>query len=445
MRKNLTIIIVIYYLIIWAGSISLAQSKEISVVSDDWVYQDMAILNQSKLLANYPIDWVRAGKKLFRLEIAYYIKQLVLDSLKNQNIKNQLLGAKSLALQRLVKEFQAELSNLGIKTTDIAQISLSPVDYQAENDGYLDLDQVVKIEKPNDQEPYYYYGQYYSNLVQKNFLFIPTLHIRPEDYQLFDKLTTKPTILYQPELDNKSFLAIKGNLPLNDTFVDGYYLFPISDNLFGEQNFSKQKILELLDEINQIKQVNQLWRINGLLWLEGFLQFANDFTRKIDLENFQKGIKVGGLLVYSEAELNQINLEPNRFGLPSDNTIKPLDLDNLTPKNIQALQINIQGSLPLTPQASLYGGLDLLYRDFELPREDFWPSDTKASAGLSYQFDNYWTLSTYQSLVNFHQKENILSTTSLGVNYHDWITLWLAYQLVSFKDPVLQGTISINF
>jgi len=447
MRKYLTFSLVgIFLLSILASLVSFAQNKESSVVKDDWVYQDMNVLSQAGLLVNYPFEWVKTGKKLCRIEFAYYIKHLIMESLKEVNFKKRLSETTTVALQRLLKEFQLELYNLGIKTTDIAQINLSPSDFKADNDGYVDLDQLLSSEKPNQQEPYYYFGEYYNNLMQKTFLFIPTIHIRPNDLKLFEGKSTEPKIVYQPEIDKSiSFLVVKGNLPLEDIYIDGYYLFPFKEDFWNPKDDSNQKIMGLLDEVNQIKQVDHLWRLNGILGLEGFLQLTNDFSVKVNLEQLEQGIKIGGLLVYSDSSTNKIGLEPSQFGLPNDKTTKPMDLDKLTPKNIKALQINIHGALPLTPQASLYGGFDLLYRDLEVPLETFWPSDTKASAALFYQLNDYWTLSTYQSLVNFHQKDNLLSTTSLGVNYHDWVTLWLAYQLVSFKDPVLSGTLSIHF
>jgi hypothetical protein len=38
-----------------------------------------------------------------------------------------------------------------------------------------------------------------------------------------------------------------------------------------------------------------------------------------------------------------------------------------------------------------------------------------------------------------------LSTTSVGVRYNDWITLWLAYQCINFNDQKVTGTVTFQF
>jgi hypothetical protein len=163
--------------------------------------------------------------------------------------------------------------------------------------------------------------------------------------------------------------------------------------------------------------------------------------------NIDQGIKVGSLLVYTDNPGLKPKIAPNDFGLPSYSSRRntAVDWDLLKENNLDALQINIQGKLNLTPQTALYGGIDLFYQDSQDQSlfEDLLPPEAKYSAGVNYQMNNYWTLLSYQSFVSSNSE--LLSTTSLGVEYNDWITLWLAYQMLDFKSDRLTGVITFRF
>jgi hypothetical protein len=237
----------------------------------------------------------------------------------------------------------------------------------------------------------------------------------------------------------------------------GYYLFPIEesklDSLVVEKYVNSKlndSVLALLDEVNQIQQIDSLWRFNGVLPLSGYLPMVTDLKARPLVGNLDQGMKIGGLLIYTENPSTKNSFEVNNFGLPFYNqrlitTATPMDLDTINGKNLQTLQINILGSMALSPQTSLYGGVDFLYRGTNTGLDNIWPSDAKASAGLNYHFNDYWTVLTYQSFVNSNLQTGLLSTTSVGVDYNDWVTLWLAYQLLNFDKPVLSGAISVRF
>ncbi|MGD9155725.1 MAG: hypothetical protein PVG90_09540, partial [Bacillota bacterium] len=122
-----------------------------------------------------------------------------------------------------------------------------------------------------------------------------------------------------------------------------------------------------------------------------------------------------------------------------------VDWDVLQQNDLDALQINIKGSLNLTRQTAVYGGIDLLYQESPDKSlfEDILLPETKYSAGVNYRMSNYWKLLSYQSFVN--SSSEWLSTTSLGVEYKEWITLWLAYQMLDFKTDRLTGVITFRF
>jgi hypothetical protein len=206
-----------------------------------------------------------------------------------------------------------------------------------------------------------------------------------------------------------------------------------------------------LDEVNQFQQVDSLLRYNGSLNLDGFLKLNVDLRDQSKaVGNLEQGLTIGGLLIYSNNSLLQT--KPTKdFGLPVFNSrqaslITPVDLDLISSsKSLQSLQINIQGTLEIAPQTSLFGGIDLFYQSSTIHLDNLWPSDTKASAGVTFHVNDYWTFLTYQSLVNSQNNEGWLSTTSVGVEYNDWITLWLAYQFLKFDNPILTGTLSFRF
>jgi hypothetical protein len=435
--------------------IGITQESNIIGVDSAWVYQNMELLAREGLINDYPLDWVKAGHKLSRFELAYYLKQVVLN-LGNKKGAPRLPPGIVQSLQALVIEFQKELSDLGIKTTDINKVSPNPTGLNNKLDSYQDLDSILSVNDGNSPKSYYYYGQYYSELQRKSFLFIPVDFVKSAYLNVLESSNGSINILYQPQLSS-SFLVLKGNLPAENQSLKGYYLFPVEDIFGGGSGRAtpsigmNKSILSLLDEISQIQQVDNLFRYNGSFNFEGFLKLKVDLTDKdkLFIGDLNQSLTIGGLLVYSNNSLNTIS-ETKDFGLPVFNSrqnslITPVDLDQINSKTLQTLQINIQGTVEIAPQTSLFGGIDLLYQGPAISLDNLWPSDTKASAGVTFRYNDYWTFLTYQSLVNSQNKSGWFSTTSIGVEYNKWATLWLAYQFLKFDNPMLTGTLSIRF
>jgi len=421
-----------------------------------WVYEAMGFLQQKGIISEYPSDWVNSGNQLSRFEVAYYIKGFIIK----QPTAKELPITTIEVLQKLIAEFRMELTDLGIQITDIYKVSpnLAALDMQV-ND-YQDLDTILLKNEAATPQPFYYFGQYFNNFQKKSFVFIPQDYVESNYMVLINAIDTGINLIYPAKIRNDpSFLVMRGYLPVTDKkTLMGYYLFPIEEfqtgwGVIGKYGDTKinELVLALLDEVNQIQQLSSLWRFNGILPLNDYLAMKTDLTAKSLAGNLNQGLKIGGLLVYTENPSNRKNsLEVNNFGMPFYNPrlvtpAMPIDLDAISDKNLQAIQINIMGELALTPQASLYGGVDMLYRGANTGLESPWPTDTKASAGINYHFNNYWTVLTYQSFVNSHLQTGLQSTTSIGVDYNSWVTLWLAYQLVNFDNPVVSGTVSLRF
>jgi hypothetical protein len=445
-------------MVIGAGFSPVGFAQGINDVRTDsnWIYRNMELLAREGLLKDYPMDWVQAGHSLERSEIAYYLKQMVLQfEGKQRDLKLSPWVIE--VFQALILEFQKELGDLGIKATDINNISPNPISLNYKPDNYQDLDLILESRNHDDTpQSYYYYGHYYSEWQRKSFFFIPSDFIATYDANQLEVNHGVVNILYQPQLSS-SFLVLKGSLPGENHSIKGYYLFPITGiqealNLQANTMNSGQNrfILSLLDEVNQLQQVDSLLRYSGSLNLEGFLKLNVDLLDQNKAAgNLDQGLTIGGLLIYSNNSLLKTS-QTKDFGLPVFNSrqtslITPVDLDLINSKSLQSLQINIQGTVEIAPQTSLFGGIDLFYQKSTIHLDNLWPSDAKASAGVTFHMNDYWTFLTYQSLVNSQSNEGWFSTTSVGVEYGNWITLWLAYQFLKFDNPTLTGTLSFRF
>lgn len=447
------ILIVIIVTTAFPGTVLMQTDFRASMV-EPWVYAEMELLFREGLISDYPSEWVSSGNKLTRFEIAYYIKMIInnkLDSLKGQVQRESIRQAEVESLRRLVAEFRPELTAMGVEITNIYTISPNLDETTYRTDDYQDLDVVLSHINGTavEQGSYYYFGQYIREIYRKSFLFLPSIFIKGDNLALLQGTVGTINIVYHPDQgDNPPYLVVKGELPLDaDNIINGYYLFPI-DNLAGE-NASKEtnydlsvSVLDLLDEVNHVRQVENLWRFNGPAPLKGYSNFEPDFQSKLVFGKLNNSVKIGGFLVTSNTEPDLINV-----GLPFFSSRQPtaVDLDNIFDSDLQSFHINIQGNMSLNSKTSITGELELLYRGDKYGWDKIWPTDTKAGAGIEYQFNNYWSFLSYQSFVNSQMEEGLLSTTSLGLEYNNWATLWLAYQIVSFDDSRVTGALTFRF
>lgn len=426
---------------------------------EEWIYRQLDSLYQQGFIPNYPKEWVQSGNQLSRFEIAYYIKGIFT---KDQEHTGRTLLPPSMvqSFQKLIMEFREELMAFGIKITDIEDINLKFVEEASFGEEYQDLDVLLKERKKKfngfQPEPSYYLGHYYQSLQQKSFVFIPGEFVNPGDTKLLERVDNTINVVYPQHLgETHSMVVIPGKLPVSkDNSVEGYYLFPIPEqerkvtNLFDLE----QSVLTVVDEVSRIHQIQSLWKFEGHLYFSDYLNKEIGLQTNLILGNINEGIKVGGILLFSQNPVNESFLEAGDFGLPfyevfPNSAPLAVDLDKITDSSLESIFINIRGAKSLTPQTSIYGGLDLVYQNSEPTSlfDGFYHSNTKASAGMSYRMNNYWTLLTYQSFVNSQLKNGVLSTTSIGVDYDDWVTFWLAYQLLDFNDPVVTGALIFRF
>jgi hypothetical protein len=436
-----------------------AQTKQYVTAADyQWVYDAMQLFSGQGDIANYPKDWVKSGHDLSRIEVAYYLKQLLENNTAAQQSGQTVFSPHKLELiQRLMEEFTDELTALGINTTEIEKISPKLIVPAQKPTDYQDLDLIigpVTGVTNGDTMPCYYFGQYYAALQRKEFVFLPAEYVAPGDIKLLESGINDINVVYQLGLKTKQlFLIIKGDLPVkNQPTVAGYFLFPLADRdrvLSGSEVPLGNSILALVDEVKQLKQVDNIQRMEGRVSLNGYFKLDTGINNNVFKGNIDQGIKIGSLLVYADDPAAKLKAGTNQFGLPSYTSRQStaVDWDVLKQNSLDSLQIKIKGSLNLSPQTAVYGGIDLLYQesDHKSLFEGLLPPEAKYSAGVNYQMSNYWKLLSYQSFVSSSSSSELLSTTSLGVEYNNWITLWLAYQMLDFKSDRLTGVITLRF
>ncbi len=451
-KKSISIIL-ITMMMMGAG---YAEGTLYKATLEPWIYQAMGFLKQKGFIADYPADWVNSGNQLSRFEIAYYIKGFITS----QSAAPNLPDSEVEILRKLIAEFQMELTDLGVQITDIDQVHPNLSKISSEVGEYQDLDNIISKTKTAIQQPYYYFGQYFSKLRKKTFIFIPLEYVRSNYAFILNGDESSFNVFYQPS-SKKPLLVIKGYLPVNNKQnVTGYYLFPIewksnsSDRSTNEILDVNNEVLPLLDEINQIQWVDSLWSVNGILPLNGYLPQDTDLKTKAFVGNLDQGLKIGDLLVYTE-NFNDKNSLNTSLNLPFVNSIGvagsninltvPIDLDAIVGTNLQPMQLNVQHPAAVPPQTTLLG-VDFSYQGGDSTVDNIqWLSNSRANAGISYHLNDYWTFSAYQSFNNSKLQAGWLATTSLGINYNDWVTLWLAYRLVDFDKPIVSGSLALHF
>ncbi len=424
---------------------------------EPWIYQAMGFLKQKGFIADYPADWVNSGNQLSRFEIAYYIKGFITSQTTAPNLPDSEVEI----LQKLIAEFQMELTDLGVQITDIDQVHPNLSKIRLETGEYQDLDNIISKNKVGIQQPNYYFGQYFNKQQRKIFIFIPLEYVRSNYAFLLSGDESSFNVFYQPG-SKKPLLVVKGYLPLNNIqSINGYFLFPIQWSTDSSANGNSQilyvndEVLPLLEEVNQIQWVDSLWSVNGILPLNGYLPQETNLKTKAFVANLNQGIKVGDFLVYTTNFNDKNNLPSANLNLPIANPIEgsgsninllvPIDLDAIVGTNLKTMQFNIEYPMIIPYQKNLLG------LDFMNPGGD-WNMDnilgissSKANAGINYHLNDYWTFLAYQSFDNYNLQDGWLTTTSFGINYNDWVTLWLAYRLVDFDKPIVSGSLALHF
>jgi hypothetical protein len=461
-RRRISIIFLVLPVFLLIAGIGYARNYYVNSTDQQWVYQAMDLLSGTGYILNYPNDWVKSGHELSRFEIAYYIKQLLESKLKDDHSDPQLSSKVMNMLQKLMNEFTEELTALGIMATDIVKIQPNLEAPTQKPDDYQDLDSLLgqdPVSKTLNAAPCYYFGQYYNSFQRKTFVFLPAEHMNAKDLDLLDGNINNINIVYQSSVGVKQlYLVVKGNLPLTGArIVAGYFLFPIEDSLQEGNILSPgldNTVLSLLDEVNHLQQAESIWRMDGPLSLKGYLKLNSGIQNKFFYGNINQGLRIGSMLIYSDNPSVKPRYDLNRIGLPSYAPYQSavVDLDTLNKSNgPDSYQINITGQKNLGSQTSLYGGIDVFYQETDQKNlfEDIMPPETKYSAGVNFRMNNEWKLLTYQSFVNSSSqsqwKNQKLSTTSLGIEYNDWVTLWLAYQMIDFEESVVTGVITFRF
>ena len=182
--------------------------------------------------------------------------------------------------------------------------------------------------------------------------------------------------------------------------------------------------------------------------MEGYLNLDNDLPSQELIGNLNQGLKIGGYLIHTENPSNRSDLQLNDLGLPFYNQQSSNSMVDLDNKYLSLLEQNMQSAINLAPKSAIDSRFDFESHNNELWFSEFnglWTSDTRASTGIEYHMNDNWMFSNYQSFLNSQTQSAASDSSSIGLEFNDWISLWLAYQLVNFDEPVITGTIDLHF
>lgn len=351
---------IIFIVLLWVIS-PIIQARErnseqtLFLPWDHWAYEYMGFLAGKGLLTNYPSDYIREEKKILtRYELALYLKNLITDLKEKPEIVLTL--EQEQVLMELLKEFNEELTALGINITLLNRLSPFEDDkFFILKEGYMDLDlwlgqksetsliddysqdlleitlpitlphskllPVVPHQSPQSEigprsdppqiiiekdsleaEPYYYFGEYSLGATyQDYFLFIPASFLKkPLDEE------KNWEIVYNNQRQRRdSYLIVQGGLPLKgETEIEGCYLFPLdlqlAENGQKELEVKQQSALTLLTRLNESYSVKNIRQVDGRLPLDSFARLDQKTLEGLEYINqFRTGLQIGDIILSS--------------------------------------------------------------------------------------------------------------------------------------------------
>lgn len=352
---------IIFIVLLWVIS-PIIQARErnseqtLFLPWDHWAYEYMGFLAGKGLLTNYPSDYIKKEKKtLTRYELALYLKNLIADLKEKPEIALTL--EQEQVLMELLKEFNEELTALGINITLLNRLSPFEDDrIFTLKEGYMDLDlwlgqkpettliddysqdsletslpsaspdskllapavppqspqpedgyqsnpsQVLSEEDSLKAEPHYYFGEYNLGATyQDYFLFIPASFLKkPLDEE------RNWEIVYNNQRQRRdSYLIVQGDLPLDgQTEIEGCYLFPLdlqlTENGQKELEAKQQFAFALLTRLNESYSVKNIRQVDGSLPLDSFARLDQKTLEGLEYINqFKTGLQIGDIILSS--------------------------------------------------------------------------------------------------------------------------------------------------
>lgn len=445
----------------------ISAGENLFLPHDHKAYDKLAELARDGLLPSHHWDYItKHQKSLTRYEIAFYLRNIICR-LEENSPHFTLTGKQEYILKDLVREFERELTSLGVDVTFLDR--LFPVDFSAPpelDDGYRDLDIILnstnnfRTEKLSGKEenrkvaPHYFIGQYYTGMLGWDyFIFFPETY----GFNLPENNRQEPwDIIYQEE-DANAFLVVEGELSHGKNEIPGYYLFPLTEfaNKESKPVGIEKKAYILLHNLSGLYwvNINSVQRLEGEWPLAHFNRLNYPFSRGSGLmDGIATGIQIGDLIL-STGFMKERTATPPVLGdqyqegaglsfldshVSTENTIEE-DLSNYW-------HVDLQGSVLFRKNTLVYGGLRWEYE--EQTNEELRQLslvNSLINAGVSFKINDYLQmLVDYKWYNDFTGGENI-SQTSLGLGWGDHTLLTLRYRMLALEPAAITGEVSFKF
>lgn len=480
MRRRMLSLAVLTFIIwpffqTWAAGLT----EEFLLPPEHWAYRSMYRLVKEGLLPNYPGEYIlKEKKRLTRFEMAYYLKNLIME-LRDGPRSIRPDRTDEYILKELILEFRDELTALGMNVTYLNP--LSPSNYQVKSfltEGYEDLDSVLNLkeeESPkvksavrrpsvSNDDPHYFVGQYNAgNKYQDYFLFIPENYLEKPPAE-----EGKWEVLYQTSSEKPdTYLMVKGDLPLGgDEEIRGYYLFPLAldpPSLNIEGLPVGESAVDLLTQLYQSYRIKNLRQLEGRLPLNTFKELNPSLLELSYLDKVTTGVQIGDLMLTTgigkgkTKSGQEIAVQQWGVKLEEGSTVMEMNATYLLNEEkerenteLQRLNLDFAGILPLNEVTSIHGGLGFGY-DYNDYNEDYLRRlslvNSLANAGMSLKLNDYLSLLADYTIISDLTGGGNSTRTSLGFKWGENNLLVLGYQLLSLESSDLsksstQSTIS---
>lgn len=419
---------VLWAMIILLGIGLLCWAGEGLLPAEHWAYSAMSHLATEGLLEDLPnID---KGELLTRFEVAYYLKKVLLhlDANKDGVV---LTPENDEILDQLILEFRSELKMLGVKITELLELTPS-VGAGSEKDlKYSDLDLVIgdPLDKGMEttensvvvelDEPYYLTGEYFTNdFNEKTFLFLPENHTQPFSNLAVESNRWEIVYGFDGNLEFH-FLVFKGNLPLESKTLKGIYLFPLEKNKsFTYHATWDQAAQNLLEQLSAGYKIHNVWQEKGAIPLSNLSRIDN--TSGLAL------FQIGNYLITTDGTEETT---PSLLPMPMNNPYFQ-DLDLLLsqmPNRLGEVELNSKIDLP-----NQLGWQNPLTKRQQMELENNW-SKLKLTESSVQSSRLLWTLSGWDDFT--------------GVYWDDWNdhVAWLMLQMELLSQPESPSIGALHF
>jgi hypothetical protein len=161
--------------------------EELFLPCSHQAYEDLAELARGGLLPGYPWQYISEQQKvLTRYEMAYYLKGLIIR-LDDDHSPPVLTAQEKYILQRLVQEFERELTTLGLDMAEferVARARATPVKLASVSgfsDGYLEVDLILQANRARAHDTVRQQADAYTHAYTRPFTLYRDLERRQQE------------------------------------------------------------------------------------------------------------------------------------------------------------------------------------------------------------------------------------------------------------------------